>query len=320
MKCPLFLFSLPRSGSTLLQTVLSGHAHIASTAEPWLLLPFIYTLKKNGQASEYSHTSAFLAFKDFISKMEGQKETYFHCLRDFSLSLYQYCCPNDETYFLDKTPRYYLILPEILQLFPDAKFIFLFRNPIHIYSSTMQTWGFNRFKYLAKSHIDLTTGPGLLSRGYQLFHKKAYALNYEDFVISPETHLREISDYLNLPYDPNLLTRLNENRLHGHMGDPALNTGNIDTGSLEKWHATFNTPFRKKIIASYIRQLGADTVAIQGYDQGELLKSIELMPGKTSITCARDMVDYLLYRIIQTMNLNLWMAKRFRWIYGTVLS
>ena len=40
MKSPIFLFSLPRSGSTLLQRVLMSHKDIASVAEPWLMLPF----------------------------------------------------------------------------------------------------------------------------------------------------------------------------------------------------------------------------------------------------------------------------------------
>ncbi|MFW6066259.1 MAG: sulfotransferase, partial [Planctomycetota bacterium] len=39
---PLILFSLPRSGSTLLQRMLSLHGRIASTAEPWLLIPQLY--------------------------------------------------------------------------------------------------------------------------------------------------------------------------------------------------------------------------------------------------------------------------------------
>jgi hypothetical protein len=39
---PLFLLSLPRSGSTLAQRILAAHAGIATTSEPWILLPYLY--------------------------------------------------------------------------------------------------------------------------------------------------------------------------------------------------------------------------------------------------------------------------------------
>jgi hypothetical protein len=39
---PLFLLSLPRSGSTLAQRILAAHGGIATTSEPWILLPYLY--------------------------------------------------------------------------------------------------------------------------------------------------------------------------------------------------------------------------------------------------------------------------------------
>ena len=47
---------------------------------------------------------------------------------------------DDFIYFLDKTPRYYWILNEIHELFPEAKYIYLTRNPINVFSSTMTSW------------------------------------------------------------------------------------------------------------------------------------------------------------------------------------
>ena len=43
---PVFIFSLPRSGSTLLQRVLTGHSEISSFAEPHFLLPLVGIIKK----------------------------------------------------------------------------------------------------------------------------------------------------------------------------------------------------------------------------------------------------------------------------------
>jgi len=41
MKSPIFILSLLRAGSTLLQRILMGHKDIASVTEPWFLLPFV---------------------------------------------------------------------------------------------------------------------------------------------------------------------------------------------------------------------------------------------------------------------------------------
>ena len=38
---PLFLLSLPRSGSTLVQRVLARSPQIATASETWLLMPFL---------------------------------------------------------------------------------------------------------------------------------------------------------------------------------------------------------------------------------------------------------------------------------------
>ena len=44
----IFLISLPRSGSTLLQKMLTVSPEIYSVAEPWLMLPLAFMLKKEG--------------------------------------------------------------------------------------------------------------------------------------------------------------------------------------------------------------------------------------------------------------------------------
>ena len=126
---PIFLFSLPRSGSTLLQRLLAGHPDIMTVSEPWLLLPFCYAVKPEGLFSEYNHGWAAKALNEFILGLPNQELDYYKVLNRFALALYGGANKNNALYFLDKTPRYYLIIPQIVEIFPEAKFIFLFRNP-----------------------------------------------------------------------------------------------------------------------------------------------------------------------------------------------
>src|SRR5688500_15750036 len=62
---PLFLLSLPRSGSTLAQRILAAHEAIATASEPWILLPYLYTLRERGAYAEYNHRVLVRAVEDF---------------------------------------------------------------------------------------------------------------------------------------------------------------------------------------------------------------------------------------------------------------
>ena len=114
---PIFIFSLPRSGSTLLQKILASHPGISTVAEPWLLLPFVYANKKEGIITEYDEGICHRAFEDFIGNLPNKDNDYYKELGNFALKLYEKQVDKNAVYFLDKTPRYYYIIPEIVKMY-----------------------------------------------------------------------------------------------------------------------------------------------------------------------------------------------------------
>lgn len=322
MVTPIFIFSLPRSGSTLLQRILMSHNEIASLAEPWILLPFLYTLKQHGTLTEYAHSSAYNAITNFINNLPNKQKDFDIEFKNFLLALYEKQCPNGETYFLDKTPRYYLIIPEIAKLFPDSKFIFLFRNPIHVYSSIIETWGKGSFLGLHRYDIDLKTGPKKLSEGFQLLKDKAYALQYEEFVGNPEKYTEEICNYLNIPFKSEMLINFSSQDTKGTMGDP---TGTkkytkVETKSLKKWAKMFNTSFRIKQAKKYISYLNQADIKTQGYNKNELLKSLDEIKLKQRLSIL-DFLHIQRWNLIVKYNLNIFTGnKTSEWTKGKYLS
>lgn len=277
MKSPIFLFSLPRSGSTLLQRVLMGHKDIASVAEPWIMIPFSYAFKKEGVATEYSHITSYAAMNDFIFNLPKKEDDYFDALGTFAKILYEKQCLKDERYFLDKTPRYYFIIPEIAKAFPEAKFIFLFRNPVHVMSSIIQTWSDGNLRKLFFYDRDLYYGPKALSDGYNLLKDKAYAIQYEEYVVNPDKYTKELCEYLEIDFDIDMLNEFTNQDTKGRLGDP---TGvkeykSISVASLDKWKKSFTTKFRKNMIKSYIKSFEDEVFETQGYNKGLILKEIE---------------------------------------------
>ena len=288
-----------------------SHNDIASVAEPHLLLPFVYATKKEGQLSEYCHQCSYTAFEDLINNLPNKKEDYRKFLAEFANKIYESNCTNNEIYFLDKTPRYYLIIPEIAKIFPDAKFIFLFRNPVHIYSSLITSWGDkSRFDYPLHHYIDLERGPKLLSEGYELLKDKSYAIKYEDFLVSPEKSLREIFSYLDLPYDETVLENFSNQDIKGRTGDPTgvKDYQSLDTGPLNKWKDIFNTNFRKKILMKYIQNIDKDIFETTGYSKEEIIKEINVLKGSNK-HFFRDRIDYIIFHLRRYLKFNLYRSK-----------
>ena len=140
-----FIISQPRAGSTLLQRLLGTHPQVQTIGEPWLAIPFVYALREKGVSSEYIHVSLAQGFGEFVSKLPGGRADYFREVRAMLERLQQKISAPGKTCFLDKTPRYHLILDELAQIFPDAKFIVLWRNPLAIVASILNTWKDGRF-------------------------------------------------------------------------------------------------------------------------------------------------------------------------------
>lgn len=197
---PIFILSLLRAGSTLLQRMLMGHAAIASTSEPWVLLPMAYMLpNEDGEiVGRYDHRLAQRAIADLVACLPGKEADYWRATREFTSSIYSALSGEGGRYFLDKTPRYYLILKPIEQMFPDARFIFLFRNPLAVAASLVKSFGEGRLGSPYESHIDLTEGPVRLVAGYRGLRNRSLKISYEELIRAPEQTLDQVHDYLNL--------------------------------------------------------------------------------------------------------------------------
>lgn len=318
---PIFIFSLPRSGSTLLQRSLMSHSDIASTSEPWILLPQIYSLKNNGTLSDYGSLPASRGINDLINNLPKKKSDYNNSLQKFILDLYGKLSKNGEQYFLDKTPRYYKIIDEIVEVFPNAKFIFLFRSPEQIYASMLQTWSKNRFMPFLSSYYDLIEGNKKLSLGYKKIKEKSFAIKYEEFVNNPRNTIESLSKYLNIEYDTNMITNFNKQKTNGRLGDP---TGinkykSISKDSLSKWTSTFNSKLRKRIAINIINKIDEESLLIQGYNKLQIIKSIKSI--KTNkILSLRDLFDYFQDLIIRKFNLQLFFNEEFKWVKKRYLS
>jgi hypothetical protein len=259
--------------------LLATHEEISTTPEPWVLLPYVYAAREGGSLAEYGEVAPSRAIRQFIRGLSDGEEGYRDELRRFVLGLYWRASEGRGRYFLDKTPRYHFIVEDLFRLFPDGKFVFLWRNPLAIVASIVETWGGGRWK-VERWHRDLFDGAVRLLDAYERHSDASHAIRYEDLVTDPDSTLRSVFDYLDLSFEPSRLASLASVKLSGRMGDRtgSVRYGAISTDPLDAWRATVMNPVRKRWLRGYLRWIGDRRLSTMGYDLAELTRELDAVP------------------------------------------
>lgn len=278
----IFVACQPRSGSTLLRRMLGGHPAVHTVSEPWVMLPPAYTLRDDGVHAEYDESLARRGIRTFWKDLPGGRADYIEGVRRMYGFLYQRALQGTEAnLFLDKTPRYYLILPELKEIFPRAQFILLIRNPLAVLSSILRTWIGEQWMELSYYQNDLLEAPGLLQEAVMEFGEEAEVIHYEKVVASPQSKISALCEHLGIEAESQMIESQmiqysSEAEEEWRSGD----TESVDeyseprTSSLEKWTRPDNAQ-QWRLLRDYLDELGEDTFETLGYGFDECVRKLE---------------------------------------------
>lgn len=275
-----FLISQPRSGSTMLQAVLARHPEVFAPSEPWLMLPLAYMLRGDepGVCMPYGAHVCSVATADFFENcLPGGESAFKEVIRDAALRVYETAIQQtSKTVFLDKTPRYYFIIDELLEIFPEARFIFLVRNPLAVLASVIETWRGSYPSDLKAFEADLLRAPRLMLNGMHAAGSRGMLVRYEEFVADPEGGARRLCDFLALSRMPGMS---NYGRFERRKyGDPknVYESDRPHTNSAEKWlKLTSGDPVHWRLSNDYLNVLGRTLVTDLGYNFDELSATLK---------------------------------------------
>lgn len=260
----IFIISQPRAGSTLLQRMLHEHSQIATVAEPWFLLPafegdFELKVIRN---NKYGSKTANYAINEFVNSNSNKN----HQIKSY-LNFYKSICTEitinqSKKIFLDKTPRYYHIIDEIIETFPKAKVIILTRNPLDVFNSILNTFVKKKYGLLVQYSEDLFLAPKLLSDGIN--HPNTYHIKYENLISNQKNELVTLCKYLNIDFEEKIMQiRLNKSWV---FGDPNMNElKTVDKTKIDNWLDGL-TPQKWKFFNDYIYSREAKFHNNLGYD------------------------------------------------------
>ena len=194
---PVFIIGFPRSGTTLLDTLLRGHPSIRVAEEADAAGVMVNRL--SGDSDERLETLANLQGRD----VEDLRKTYFDALA-------RHARPEDGVTLVDRFALNTVYAGEIHRVFPQARFILMLRHPADcVLSCFMQTF----YETPANaSFFTLEDSAHLYDRVFSLWRQYTDTLQlnvlqvkYEDLVTDAETTCRQILDFLEMPWHPGIL-------------------------------------------------------------------------------------------------------------------
>lgn len=285
----IFIYSLPRAGSTLLQKYLYRNNGASTISEPWVLLPLYYMFKYDLVFSEYEHHLFMRSFNDLEKQGVDYQSLSRKMIKASAEAYYDDVAGISAKVFIDKTPRYSVLCREIIKDFQDDYHIVLFRHPLSCVSSMIKTFGGGNW-CLYRFEIDLFLGlPNMIQVVKEYKHNNIFVIRYEDFVSDPESYYHTVCKTLKL--DASDRAELHEKNLHGTLGDPVgekkfgAEIGNKD--SEYGWSNSFNTIYRRWWAKKFVNKIGKEAFDLMGYDIDETVSKIN----ESSYSVIQEMKD-----------------------------
>lgn len=274
-----FLISQPRAGSTMTQKILGNHKKIHTVSEPWILLPNLYPLNYDEFKAEYNSKLGKIGWNSFFQELPENEETYYQGLRLMYSHIYG--CALKQTgkkIFLDKTPRYYYIIPEIYRTFPQATFIILLRNPLAVICSIITTWVKNKWSDLKVLKYDLIRGPHLLLEGIKKLENSCLVVHYEEIIDNPAKEFTKICQGIGIKFYPEMIEYGVSNSIKWRFGDKGLvyEKTRPDSDNVDKWILSLKNPQIWQAASDYLELLGDEIVTQMGYSYEELRETLDV--------------------------------------------
>jgi hypothetical protein len=303
----LFVIGAPRSGTTMLERMLSSHSMIQGGPEPHLLTPLAHLgVWDKVDKAPYDHVLAAESQKLFINQLPGGEQDYWEACRAYCDVLYgRFLEANGggKSICLDKTPAYGLILPFLAKVFPDGKFVVLTRHPLAMFSSFANSFFDGDYQVANQYNPIVNRYVPALAAFLRQTDVPFIHVRYEDLVKDPETWFEKICAYIGIPFEKEAIEygKQGEDERPKGLGDPIGVKQHIrpTTGSIKKWAQELATdPAKLDLMKRVIAQVDPADLVTLGYPVESLWKPLDEAMGR-AVAPAKPKLDR--YRLERKM-------------------
>jgi len=225
---PIFIVGMPRSGSTLLEQILSSHSAVEGTTE----LPEIVTMAKD--LREEAETDEIVAYAEVLA---GKDMDALRALGEQYIARTRIHRKTNKPFFIDKMPNNFLHIGMIHLVLPNAKIIDARRHPLGCCFSNFKqyyargqnfSYGLSDMGRFYHDYVDLMAHFDAVLPG------RIHRVIYEDTVKHTEREVRKILDYCGLEFEPACL-RFFENERPVRTASSEQVRQPIFTAGVEQW-------------------------------------------------------------------------------------
>ncbi|MEM1168646.1 MAG: sulfotransferase [Cyanobacteria bacterium P01_H01_bin.35] len=205
---PIFIVGMPRSGTTLIRTLLSAHPHITISPETHFIKNWFkpYRHLDLNQPEQWENFWQALSYSEIFKSLgldTGKTQANLLALDNinhknvFTVLLQSYARKMQKQRWGEKTPDHYQYLDILFRWYPDAKVIWMLRDPRAVSASLIT-------KKWASSYIDVHARKWFYSmeKFTQIWSKdrRILLVKYESLVRKPELEMSRICNFLQEDY------------------------------------------------------------------------------------------------------------------------
>jgi len=211
---PFFIIGAGRSGTTLLRLILAGHPRLHVTPETWFILELVRELSLTAELMPAQVDRAVTIMTEDYRwpDMEIAADRLRHaacCLQSprlvdvIDIVYREQLLHAGKLRVGDKTPAYIAIVPELVTLYPGARFIHLIRDGRDVAISRIDL---NWERYYERDRFEWT----LAMARREEYLRSPYAnrileIRYEDLVSQPAATVQRVCEFLEEEFVPGML-------------------------------------------------------------------------------------------------------------------
>lgn len=228
---PIFVVGMPRTGTTLVDRILSSHREVEAAGE--LQAMPLAVKQASGTSSRTVIDPATITASAGIDPAT---------IGEAYLQRAAHHRQNDKVRFTDKLPANFLYIGHIAHALPDAPIVCLRRNPMDTIWSNYKNLFASQSAYYAYSYDVMDTAryyarfDRLMALWEGLFPGRVLQLSYEALVADQEAQTRRLLEHCGLPWDDACLS-FHENSAAVATPSAAQVRRPINADAVNKWRA-----------------------------------------------------------------------------------